>query len=82
MLIRRPGDIAPSEITPRPLFDERRRFIQVAGAGLAVGALGLPITGNAGQPLEGVLQIARRHAPGQPVRVLVIDGRWRRFGRR
>lgn len=54
MLIRRPGDIAPSEITPRSLFDERRRFLQAAGTGLAAGALGFPLAGNAGQALEGI----------------------------
>ncbi|HJW02217.1 MAG TPA: protein-methionine-sulfoxide reductase catalytic subunit MsrP [Azospira sp.] len=54
MLIRRPGDIAPSEITPRRFFDERRRFLQAAGTGLAAGALGFPLAGNAGQALEGI----------------------------
>ncbi len=38
MLIRRPADIAPSEITPRSLFEDRRRFITRAGLGLAAGA--------------------------------------------
>jgi len=37
MLIRRPSDIAPSEITPRELWQKRREFIK-ATAGLAAGA--------------------------------------------
>jgi len=36
MLIRRPDDIAPSDITPRPLFERRREFLRLsAGAALA-----------------------------------------------
>jgi methionine sulfoxide reductase catalytic subunit len=45
MLIRRPTDIAPSEITPRALFDTRRNFLRRAGLGLAAGTAlwhGLP----------------------------------------
>jgi sulfoxide reductase catalytic subunit YedY len=38
MLIKRPDDIPPSEITPRTLFEDRRRFLQSAGLSLAVGA--------------------------------------------
>jgi sulfoxide reductase catalytic subunit YedY len=38
MLIRRPTDIAPSEITPRELWRKRREFIK-ATAGLAAGAV-------------------------------------------
>lgn len=41
MLIQRPADIAPSEITPRSLFEQRRRLIQAAGAALVGNALGL-----------------------------------------
>jgi methionine sulfoxide reductase catalytic subunit len=38
MLIQRPPDIAPSEITPRQVYLERRRFLQAAGVGLIAGA--------------------------------------------
>lgn len=38
MLIKRPADIPTSEITPRDLFDDRRRFLQQAGASLIAGA--------------------------------------------
>ncbi len=44
MMIRRPADIASSEIPPREVYRERRRFLQaaaglglIAGAGLATG---------------------------------------------
>ena len=40
MLIRRPGDIRPSEITPEPLYMRRREFICAAGA--AAGAIAVP----------------------------------------
>jgi hypothetical protein len=33
MLIKRPADIVPSDITPRALFDTRRDFIRAAGLG-------------------------------------------------
>ncbi len=39
MLIRHPPGIAPSEITPRALYEERRRFLRGAGAALAGAAL-------------------------------------------
>ncbi|HJV28501.1 MAG TPA: protein-methionine-sulfoxide reductase catalytic subunit MsrP [Aromatoleum sp.] len=38
MLILPSNDTAPSEITPRDLFDNRRRFLQAAGLTLAAGA--------------------------------------------
>ena len=52
MLIRTPGDIPPSEITPPDVYRERRRFMQGLG-GLALGAaLGVPDAGA--QSLPGV----------------------------
>ena len=48
MLIRHPTDITPSEITPRKLFDDRRRFLALAGGGLATGAaMCLGLSGSA-----------------------------------
>lgn len=41
MLIRRPDDIASSEITPESLYLDRRQFMGAAGA-LALGALAVP----------------------------------------
>lgn len=50
MLIRRPADILPSEITPHSIFLDRRRFIRDAGLALAAGAAlyaGLPASARA-----------------------------------
>ncbi|MGL1832580.1 protein-methionine-sulfoxide reductase catalytic subunit MsrP [Rhodocyclaceae bacterium SMB388] len=41
MLIKRPADIAPSEITPRELFADRRRFLRDAGIGTLAGVAGM-----------------------------------------
>jgi sulfoxide reductase catalytic subunit YedY len=40
MLIRHPGDILPSEITPRGIYLERRCFMQGMGVLVAGAALG------------------------------------------
>jgi sulfoxide reductase catalytic subunit YedY len=58
MLIRvkRPSDVAPSEITPRSVYEDRRRFLRtaaVAGAGAAFPGLWLP-PAAAGARLPGV----------------------------
>jgi sulfoxide reductase catalytic subunit YedY len=47
MLIRRPDDIAASEITPESLWLDRRRFVGAAGA-LALAGLALPSALQAG----------------------------------
>jgi sulfoxide reductase catalytic subunit YedY len=39
MLIKRPADVLPSEITPRKLFESRRGFIQQVGLGAGAAAL-------------------------------------------
>ena len=41
MLIKHPSDVAPSEITPRALFERRREFIKAAGLGSIAGAAAL-----------------------------------------
>jgi len=51
VLIRRPPDIPPSEITPESVYVDRRRFIATATAA-AVGLLGAPLI-NRGSTLEG-----------------------------
>jgi sulfoxide reductase catalytic subunit YedY len=45
MLIKKPADIAPSEITDQHLFKRRREFIK-SGLGLAVGAGAIPLLLN------------------------------------
>ena len=52
MLIKRPDDIFPSEITPRTLFARRREFIKAAGA-LALAA-GLPAEAWAREAFPGL----------------------------
>ena len=52
MLIKRPDDIFPSEITPRTLFARRREFIKAAGA-LALVA-GLPAEAWAREAFPGL----------------------------
>lgn len=41
MIIQTKSDIVSSEITPKEVFDDRRRFLQQAGFGLLAGATGL-----------------------------------------
>ena len=41
MLIKRPSDVRPSEITPRGVYAGRREFIKAAGLGAIAGAAGL-----------------------------------------
>ncbi|MBL6929350.1 MAG: protein-methionine-sulfoxide reductase catalytic subunit MsrP [Rhodospirillales bacterium] len=60
MLIKvtRPTDIKSSEITPKSVFLNRRKFLKtaaVAGAGLAVGQL-LPDQAWAGRKLDGIVK--------------------------
>ena len=74
MLIKRPDDIQPSEITPRSIFRERRRFMRDT-AGIATAAMlggGLTLLGShraaalasdpdaKGPQLEGVAESAYR----------------------
>ena len=56
MLIKKPADIQPSEITDKALYLSRRKFIQgvgVAGSLLATGML-TPVPARAGTKLAGV----------------------------
>ena len=57
MLIRKPADVLPSEITPRSLFERRRDFLARSGAGLVAGAAlwhGLPGAARASTRLQSV----------------------------
>ena len=57
MLIHKPADVLPSEITPRSLFERRRDFLARSGAGLVAGAAlwhGLPGAARASTRLQSV----------------------------
>jgi len=54
MLIRRPDDILPSDITPPEMYRERRRFMQGMGALAAGAVLGAAPDAQAGARLAGV----------------------------
>ncbi len=55
MLIKRPADILPSEITDKALYLNRRAFMKAAAlAGLALGGAGLALPGQAAVKLPGV----------------------------
>jgi sulfoxide reductase catalytic subunit YedY len=48
ILIRRPSDIQPSEITPPEIFRRRRELLKAAGTALAIAGAGLPIVPGIG----------------------------------
>jgi sulfoxide reductase catalytic subunit YedY len=52
MIIRRPADIASSEITPESVYLQRRQFMQGLGAGAAIAGLGLPLHSLAASSTE------------------------------
>ncbi|MBI1283239.1 MAG: protein-methionine-sulfoxide reductase catalytic subunit MsrP [Thiobacillus sp.] len=54
MLIRKPGDILPSDITPPEIYRERRRFMQGMGVLAAGAVLGATRDARAGAKLAGV----------------------------
>src|SRR4051794_29044865 len=56
MLIKRPGDVRPSQIAPRSVYLSRRELIKAAAAALALGVHGSPA--GAGARLEGVRKSA------------------------
>jgi sulfoxide reductase catalytic subunit YedY len=62
---RKPADVRSSEITPKPVYLDRRRFLQaaaLAGAGAAMGPLAGPARAGAGMKLPGVVKSAHSTA--------------------
>jgi sulfoxide reductase catalytic subunit YedY len=57
MIIQTKSDIAPSEITPKEVFDDRRKFLLQAGFGVFAGATGL---------LTSPVNAATSKLPAQP----------------
>ncbi len=61
MFIKKPDDIRSSEITPRQVYLDRRRFLREMGAAAVAGSgLLLPVAADAGQKLAGVRKSAHR----------------------
>ena len=52
MLIKRPSDILPSEITPAEIYARRREFMKLAAAGSILGATGLLASGAGAQTVK------------------------------
>ena len=67
MLIKKPSDIRPSEITPKEIYLNRRRFMRRAAGALAMGAApaSLLATAAGNTRLEGVVKggASRKTAP-------------------
>jgi methionine sulfoxide reductase catalytic subunit len=57
MLIRRPDDLLPSEITPESIYRRRREFIRAAGALLASAATGVPQGAAAAEPAKRTVRL-------------------------
>jgi sulfoxide reductase catalytic subunit YedY len=57
MLIRRPDDVLPSEITPQSIYRRRREFMQAAGALLTVAATGMPHGASAAEPAKRTVRL-------------------------
>ena len=65
MLIRRPPDVAPSEITPQALFERRREFLRLAG-GAAAGLL-LPAAQAAPAAASLAIAAKSRYSVDEPL---------------
>ncbi|TCO80955.1 sulfoxide reductase catalytic subunit YedY [Plasticicumulans lactativorans] len=76
MLIRRSATLAPSEITPRALFEQRRLFLK-AGAATAAAALLPNLPARAGDRLAGVVKTP--YDPGEPPTPLADVTRYNNF---
>jgi sulfoxide reductase catalytic subunit YedY len=60
MLIRRPSDVPPSEITPQALFERRREFLRTAAGTAAAALLPPSIAAAAAAPAGTALAISAR----------------------
>jgi len=63
MLIRRPDDIAPSEITPRSLFDRRREFLRLSSGAALAGLLPAAAEARLGPGQPSVLSTTETPTP-------------------
>jgi methionine sulfoxide reductase catalytic subunit len=58
MLIKRPVGIRPSEITPQPIYRQRRELIKFAAAGTIITATGLSLAACAEEKTAGLAKLA------------------------
>jgi len=58
MLIKRPSDVLPSEITPERIYARRRELMKAAAAGSILAATGGLVSGNAGAQGGGLQKLA------------------------
>jgi sulfoxide reductase catalytic subunit YedY len=83
MLIRRPPDILPSEITPRAVYLQRREFIAGAaafGLGSAV-AVGMPGSAAEAAPLQASSSpLSTRNEPLTPLKDITSYNNYYEFG--
>ncbi len=80
MLIRRPPDILPSEITAPEVYGERRRFMLGAGALVAGAVLGTASDAAASPRLPGVRASAYRLDEKTPYRDVTAYNNFYEFG--
>jgi sulfoxide reductase catalytic subunit YedY len=81
MLIKKPTDIRPREITPRQTYLHRREFLATAGAAvaaLATGALDVGLT--AGNPLTVAKRMVTTTDPPTPYNTITTYNNFYEFG--
>lgn len=82
MLIRKPDDFAPSEITPSQIYRQRRLLMQAAGAGLLGAALGISArNASAAEKLANVKKTAwTTDEKATPLETITSYGNYYEFG--
>jgi sulfoxide reductase catalytic subunit YedY len=80
MLIKKPSDILPSEITDRDAYRSRRHFMQTSAALLAVPLLGLPEPATAAQKLAAAKSPLSTTEPATPYRDVTTYNNFYEFG--
>ena len=83
MLIKKPADILPSEITPQALFARRREFLTRSGAGLIAGAAawhGIPGMAHAATKLHTQPSVLSTSEEPTPYDALTTYNNFYEFG--
>ncbi|MCZ7566001.1 MAG: protein-methionine-sulfoxide reductase catalytic subunit MsrP [Burkholderiales bacterium] len=66
MLVKRPHDYLPSELTPEPLYRRRRELLRAAAAGAILGAAGAAHAASGGLPKLPSTARSRFSSPEKP----------------